>query len=936
MKRSKVSLARTLLAILSLVFMSVALWAQDNETSTPSHDTTAKKVITVEGITEYELSNGLRVILLPDPASKNITVNITYLVGSADEGYGETGMAHLLEHLIFKGSTNHPNIPQELTERGSAPNGSTWLDRTNYYETFAATDDNLDWALDLEADRMINCFISEEDLAPEMPVVRNEWEIGENRPGSVLSKRVRAVAFDWHNYANSTIGAKADIENVPIERLRGFYKKYYQPDNAVLLIAGKIDEQATIDLVLEKFGPIPRPDRTGTMEIFPNYTHEPAQDGERTVTLERVGDSQMVAYAYHIPGIASEDMPALEALSFILSGAGFNSRFYKNIIEKELAVNAYAYPDQFRFPGLFWIFATVPLDKSVADVEVAIEQSIDELKTNPPSEEEIERAKTSFSNFYKNAMNNVHGMASRFSELSGNGDWKLFFADRERAKDITAAQVQAVAKKYLISSNRTKGYFKPVDDTPPRVVTANTLPEDLVTRYEYTEEVDTGEVFEYSFDNIAARTEFRTLSNGTRVAFLTKENKGDTVSLNATMRWGTLEAVMDKGTIASFTGALLNRGTNQHTKEELADKRTALRLNGGVNVGLTSGGVFASTIRENLVDSIRLVAEVAKDPAFPADELELIRENSIAGLIESRSEPNTLASIAINKHFSPYPKGHPFYVEDIDESIEAVNSVTLDEIKAFYNDFVGFGPNTTITVIGDFDADEVFAVLEEEFGNWVSKANYERIDRDAFIADGEEIEIHTPDKTSALLVARFEFESTDESPDYEAITLAGTLLGGGFLNSRLATRIRQQEGLSYSVGGGFGGSNPIDNRRVAWASATVNPEDMDRLVTAFKEEIIRAVEEGFTQEEVSAGLEGLLDSRKRSRTSDGWISGVLHHNMFWGRDMAFHKAQDERYEALTVDAVNTAFQDRVSLDKYTIVTAGDMSKKVAAEDDAGE
>lgn len=936
MKHSKVSLACTLLAILSLVFMSTVLWAQDHETSTPSHDTTAKKVITIEGITEYELSNGLRVILLPDPASENITVNITYLVGSAHEGYGETGMAHLLEHLVFKGSTNHPNIPQELTERGSAPNGSTWLDRTNYFETFAASDDNLDWALDLEADRMINSFISVEDLEPEMPVVRQEWSNGENQPSSVLFKRVRSVAFDWHNYANSTIGAKADIENVPIERLRSFYKKYYQPDNAVLLIAGKIDEQATIDLVLEKFGPIPRPDRTGAMEIFPNYTHEPSQDGERTVTLERVGDSQMVLYAYHIPGIASDDMPALEALSYVMSGAGFNSRFYKNIIEKELAVSASAYTDSFRFPGLFWMFSMVPLDKSVADVEVAIEQTIDELKANPPTEEEIERVKTTFSNFYKSAMNNVHAMASRFSELSGNGDWKLFFADRERVKDITAEKVQAVAKKYLISSNRTKGYFKPVTDTPTRVITVNTLPEDLVTRYEFTEDADTGEVFEYSFDNIAARTEFRTLSNGTRVAFLSKDNKGDTVSLSATMRWGALEDVMHKGTIAGFTSSLLNRGTNQHTKEELADKRTALRLGGGVSVGLTSGTVSASTVRENLADSIRLLAEVAKDPAFPADELELIRENSIAGLINTRSQPNTLAGIAINKHFSPYPKGHPFYVEDIDESIEAVESVTLDEIKAFYNDFVGFGPNTTVTVIGDFDVDEVFAVLEEEFGNWNSKAKYERINRDAHIVDGEEIEINTPDKASALMVARFEFEATDESPDYEAITLAGMLLGGGFLNSRLATRIRQDEGLSYSVGGGFGGSNPVDNRRVAWASATVIPEDMDRLVTAFKEVIIRAVEEGFTQEEVSAGLEGMLDSRKRSRTSDGWISGVLHHNMFWGRDMAFHKAQDERYEGLTVEAVNKAFRDRVSLDKYTIVTAGDMSKKVAAEDDAGE
>ena len=937
MKRSKSSTASVLLAFLSLVFVSVTIWAQDAENPEPTHDTTATKTVTIEGITEYQLSNGLRVVLLPDPAEERITVNITYLVGSGHEGYGETGMAHLLEHLIFKGSLNHPNIPQELTERGTSPNGSTWLDRTNYYETFAASRDNLDWALDLEADRMINCFISAEDLAPEMPVVRNEWEIGENRPNSVLSKRIRSVAFDWHNYGNSTIGAKADIENVPIERLRGFYKKYYQPDNAVLLIAGKIDEQETIDLVLEKFGHIPRPERTGVMEIFPNYTHEPAQDGERTVVLERVGDTQIVSYAYHIPGIASTDMPALSALSHVLSGSGFNSRLYKNVVETELAVSAYAYPDQFRFPGLFWIAAIVPLEKSVADAEVAIEATIAELKVNPPTEQEIVRVKTSWANYYRNAMNNVLGLASQMSEYSGNGDWKIFFANRERSKNLTAEQVHAVANKYLIESNRTKGYFKPVAETPPRVVTVNTLPEELVTQYTFTGEADTGEVFEYSYDNVAARTEFRTLSNGAKVAILTKDNRGDTVSLSATMRWGTEEALMGKSTIADFTGSLLARGTNQRSKEEIADMRTTLSMNGGVSVGLNSGGVSVSTIRENFIDSIRLVAEIAKDPAFPEDELELIRENSIANLESNRSEPNILASIAINKHFSRYPKGHPFYAEDIEESIDAIKRVTLDEIKAFYNEFVGFGPNTTITVVGDFDADEVFHVLEEEFGDWVSKADYERLNRNASIVDATEIEIDTPDKTSALMVARFEFESTDEDPDYEAITIAGTLLGGGFLNSRLASRIRQQEGLSYSVGGGFGGANPIDNRRVAWASATVNPENMDRLVNAFKEEIVRAVEDGFTQEEVEAGLEGFIDSRKRSRASDGWVASVLHHNMFFGRDMDFHKAQDQRYKEVTVDAVNKAFRERVSLDKYTIVTAGDMTPTAVANDeDTGE
>ncbi|NNG17418.1 MAG: insulinase family protein, partial [Gemmatimonadales bacterium] len=170
---------------------------------------------TVEGITEHTLPNGLQVLLFPDASKPTATVNITYFVGSRHEAYGETGMAHLLEHLLFKGSTKHPDIPQELTEHGSRPNGTTWYDRTNYFETFSATDENLEWALDLEADRMVNSFISVDDLESEMTVVRNEFEMGENSPFGVLMERTFSTAFLWHNYGQSTIGARSDIENVP-------------------------------------------------------------------------------------------------------------------------------------------------------------------------------------------------------------------------------------------------------------------------------------------------------------------------------------------------------------------------------------------------------------------------------------------------------------------------------------------------------------------------------------------------------------------------------------------------------------------------------------------------------------------------------------------------------------------------------------------------
>src|SRR6188768_2915594 len=244
-----------------------------------------QKVATVEGVTEYRLANGARVLLYPEPSRPTVTVNMTVLVGSRHEGYGESGMAHLLEHMVFKGTPNFPNVPKALQDHGASFNGTTNVDRTNYYETMPATDENLEFGIKLEADRLVNSYVKREDLVSEMTVVRNEFEAGENSPTRILKQRMWAAAFEWHNYGKSTIGNRADIERVPIDNLQAFYKKYYQPDNVVFIITGKFEEPKALEFVQKYLGSIPKPMR----KLDKTYTEEPPQDGERNVILRRVG-----------------------------------------------------------------------------------------------------------------------------------------------------------------------------------------------------------------------------------------------------------------------------------------------------------------------------------------------------------------------------------------------------------------------------------------------------------------------------------------------------------------------------------------------------------------------------------------------------------------------------------------------------------------------
>ena len=300
-----------LLRRLALCLLPLSLLAPALAQTLPAGITAVRSV---EGIDEYKLANGLQILLVPDDSKPTTTVNLTYRVGARHENTGETGMAHLLEHMLFKGTPTHPKVWAEFTARGLAANGTTSLDRTNYTASFSANDDNLKWYLGWLADSMVNSFIAREDLDTEMTVVRNEMERGENSPSRMLIQRTMAAMYDWHPYGRSTIGARSDVENVDIPRLQAFYKLYYQPDNATLIVSGKFRSEQVLQWVADSFGKLPRPER----KLPAMYTIDPAQDGERQVTLRRSGGAPFIVAAYHVPAGSHVDFAAVEMLSLIL------------------------------------------------------------------------------------------------------------------------------------------------------------------------------------------------------------------------------------------------------------------------------------------------------------------------------------------------------------------------------------------------------------------------------------------------------------------------------------------------------------------------------------------------------------------------------------------------------------------------------------------
>ncbi len=881
------------------------------------------KVTSVEGITEYRLQNGLRVLLFPDPSKQTITVNITYMVGSKHENYGETGMAHLLEHLVFKGTPKHPNIPQELTEHGARPNGTTWVDRTNYFETFNATDENLLWALDLEADRMVNSYIAKKDLDSEMTVVRNEFESGENDPFGVLMERVMSTAYLWHNYGKSTIGSKADLENVPIDKLQAFYHRYYQPDNAVLTVVGKIDEEKTLKLINEKFGMVPRPMR----DLQPTYTLDPVQDGERFVSLKRVGDVQVAMVAYHIPAGSHPDFAAVNVLSNILSTQP-SGRLYKTLVETKKSSSSGAFCFQWKEPSLLLAFTEVLKEKSLDDAKNTMLQTIDDVVKNPPTKEEVDRAKNELIKGIELMFNSSERIGLSLSESIGAGDWRLLFLSRDRIKEVTVDDVKRVAAQYLKADNRTVGVFIPTEKPDRAEIPGVPDVESMVKDYKGNAAMAQGEAFDPSPANIESRTTRFDMPNGMKGAMLSKKTRGESVEVRITFRFGDLKSLSNKGTIGQYTGSMLNKGTSKHTRQQIKDEFDRLKANVSIGGSATQAFINISTTRPNLPEVLKLAAEIVKEPVFPADELEKMKNENLAGIEANRSEPAFIASMRLQKHTNKYPKEDPRYAESIDETIASIKGVNLEDLKKFHKDFYG-ASNATVSAVGDFDPTELQKQLNELFGNWKSQSPYSRLVAQLFTVPAINESLEAPDKANAIFLATYNFEMRDDNPDYPALVLGNYMLGGGFLNSRLAVRIRQKDGLSYGVGSSFSAGS-LDNIGTFFANAIYAPENAEKLEIAFKEEIQKVITEGFTAEEVAAAKSGWLQGRTVTRAQDASLAGTLNNYLFIKRDLKWDDAYEKKIQALTPEQINAAMKKYLKPEMINIVKAGDFAKAKAA------
>ena len=874
----------------------------------------------VEGAVEYTWPNGFRAVLLPDVSKATIMVNLVVLVGSRQENYGEHGMAHLFEHMLFKRTKRFASIKDELTKIGGRANGTTSEDRTNYYEEIPASEANLNHAIELEVERLRSAIISRDELKTEMTVVRNELERGENDPSTSLWEAVGAAAFRWHNYGKSPIGPVSDLENVPNEKLLAWYETYYQPDNALMILSGNFDVNKAVAKLGATFGRLPRPKR----KLPTTYTVEPVQDGERSVVLRRSGGTPMLMALYHGPARSDPDAAAMELLASVLSTAP-SGRLYQALVATEKAAQSSCMGFPTFEPGTLVCDVTFKPGQDVATARETFLATLEQRK--PISDEEANRAKLQEQSNIERITSDVHRLNMTLTDLAAS-DWRYFYRHRDNVDKVTAADLNRVAKKVLVSSNRTLGEYVPTEK-PERssAFVRAAHPAEAIRGYQGRAVQAAGETFDSSFTNIEANTQRGVLASGTKFAFLPKKTRGEVVRMALKFFYGTENTLTNRRVDAENVAELLTKGTTKRSRTAFQDELSKLKAELKVSTRRQVLNVYLKVPRENLEKALALVGEMLREPAFDAREFASSVSERIATLNNDKDEPMDIARRTIRRTLYPREASHYLYEPLATEEIATLKDSTLEKAKSFYSAFIT-PEHATVAFVGDFDPKAVKPELEAMFKGWTAPEKYAKIPFLHVPTKGGDQVIATADKPMATTMLAQSIPMSDVSPDFPTLHLANYLLGGGFLTGRIPARLREKEGMSYGAGSRMY-SETGGQSAYFFTYAIYAPQNWERIKAGFKEEIEKATASGFTPEEFKRSKEGYLKERRVRFSEDGAIVDALSEYLAFNRTLAYEEAFDRTIERLTLPEVNEALKKYIDFSSLSQVSVGNYPKAPA-------
>ncbi|MDC3225103.1 insulinase family protein, partial [Mariniblastus sp.] len=562
---------------------------------------------------------------------------------------------------------------------------------------------------------------------------------------------------------------------------------------------------------------------------------------------------------------------------------------------------------------------------------ILVEQ-MESIGSNGVSDEDVKRAVVAISKGREQQFANTERFATALSEWESYGDWRLYFLHRDRLEAVTKADVQEFAKKYMIQSNRTVGLFFPSEETDRIAIDAQNNVKKMVANYKGREAMAAGEAFDPSPMNIQKRTTFGELTSGMKFALLPKETRGDRVTLSGTIHYGDENSLKGKRAAADLLPQLLSRGTKELGFQEYQDALNNLKASLGFSGSLGTLNFNLQTERKNLVPALAIMRQALREPKLDPNDMEIIQSEMVTGIESGMSDPMSLAVNEFSRRMDPQPADNVRYTPTMEEEVKSLKDVNIDDVRNLQEKFLN-GQFGEIAVVGDFDPTTTLAELNKVFDGWKTEMPYQRIEEPANLdIKAERVNLDTPDKANAIYIAGVATDINENHPDYEAMLIGNYIMGGGPLSSRIADRVRKQDGLSYTAMTRFQADDQ-DERGMYMMFCISNPMNTEKVVETVKEEVDRMLESGVTGDELQKAKESFLINRRGGRARDGQLAGELLSNMKTGRTMEFQNASDDRISTLTKEQVDAAMKKVINPDRLLIITAGDFNKAKSESSD---
>lgn len=852
------------------------------------------------GFSSYRLANGFKIILVPFPSAANARIELLVKTGSKLEGYGETGMAHLLEHMLFKSAGKRADLKSDLTALGAHWNGTTNADRTNFFETVAPEPEKIDEAIHIEADRFIRASFTKEQLASEMSVVRNELERNDSDPGSLVMRALQREAFFWHGYSRPTIGARSDIEDAPFSALQAFHKKHYRPDNAALIVSGNFDPPHVLALSSRLFAEARNP---ATARVG-NWTREETRAATNRSEMFLPAGKTMAASAWKLPGMRDRQTYAFDLAASAICDDDWGSLRKDLVLARRIAVSATCDTQVQADYSLLVATATAGKDADAEVLSRALREHLETAAAKGISQEQLDRARLTELNAFERLENSHETLAPLLSEAEVAGDWRLFFWQRDVVKAITLEEANAALKKWTVAVNRSDVLLRNADG-----ITAPELPKfadarALVAGQDWPAISRLADPVPTSAGELAKATVNISLDGSrARAALISRRTQGDLAWLVLANDYGN-ESALSGRRAACAMAENLSAGL---TRDQLSARLEALQA----QWSLSLGGIGIEAPRRNIDAALDILLSAWASPALPVAEFEQIKAATIARLEAGLKDPGQVAASEANLRFDNYPARHPLQPRSLEQQLAESRAVTYADAKACVADFSGLA-QVRLAMVGAFSVADVHAVWSRIGKLPTARIPYARVkDIEAPLSvDTTPIEVSMPEKPNAAIAGSALLRITDDSPDFPALRIAVKVLGGD-ADSRIWTRLREREGLAYSAGASLSGDSFEPRSRLS-IQASAASDKADAALSSLKAELARALKDGFSAQEVARAKRAWLQERKTSLRSEKSFAGALAQGLYNGRDYAWLAQYDEKIARVTPQGATLALRKYLS------------------------